>query len=284
MRSKQQAQANAARHVAADDWEATFRQMALYDFGNDVNIGFVLAYFRSFAVPQISKALLASGEITQRPGKRSTDTGIVVYEIITHGFDSERGRSMVSLLRRVHAGVPGTDDDFLYVLISLLIAPLRWLDSHGWRAVEPTERAAAHRFFFELGQRIGLEVIPSSYNEAAVFFDDYEASHVAASAAGIALMISALPAFTNKLPHLVRRWDREILGALIGDVRVSTALGLPSPGRGLTAAVRALLTARNVRTAHSAPSELPVFASGAATTIYPTGYMLSEVGPPESRR
>ena len=61
MRSKQQAQANATRHVAADDWEATFRQMALYDFGNDVNIGFVLAYFRSFAVPQISKALLASG-------------------------------------------------------------------------------------------------------------------------------------------------------------------------------------------------------------------------------
>ncbi|TFD70433.1 hypothetical protein [Cryobacterium sp. Hb1] len=48
------------------------------------------------------------------------------------------GRTMVSLLRRVHAGVPGTDDDFLYVLISLLIAPLRWLDSHGWRAVEPT--------------------------------------------------------------------------------------------------------------------------------------------------
>jgi hypothetical protein len=173
-----------------------------------------------------------------------------VYEIITHGFDSERGRVMVTLLRRVHAGVPGTDDDFLYVLISLLIAPLRWLDSHGWRAVEPTERAAAH---------------------------------VAASAAGIALTISALPAFTNKLPHLVRRWDRDILGALIGGVRVSTALGPPSPGRGLTAAVRALLKVRNLRTAHSAPSELPVFASGAATTIYPTGYMLSEVGPPESR-
>ncbi|WP_158252600.1 oxygenase MpaB family protein [Cryobacterium sp. Y57] len=258
--------------------------MALYDFGNDVNIGFVLAYFRSFAVPQISNALLASGEITHSPGKRSTDIGIVVYEIITHGFDSERGRTLVSLLRRVHAGVPGTDDDFLYVLISLLIAPLRWLDSHGWRAVEPTERAAAHRFFFELGQRIGLETIPTSFNEAAVFFDDYEALHVAPSAAGIARTTSALPAFTTRLPHLVRRWDREILGALIGDVRVSAALGLPTPSRGLTAAVHALLKVRNLRTAHSAPLELPIFTSGAATTIYPSGYRLSEIGPPESRR
>lgn len=256
-----------------------FRRMALHDFGTDMNIGFVLAYFRSFAVPQISAPLLASGEITNRAGKRSTDTGIVVYEIISHGFDSERGQAMVDLLRRVHRGVPGTDADFLYVLISLLIAPLRWIDEHGWRAVEPAERRAAHRFFEEQGHRMGLTGLPTSYREAASFFDDYEAANVAGSVAGFALTASAMPAFTRKLPRAVRRWDRDILSALIGDPRLSTALGLPVPGRPLTASVNLVLRVRNARARHSARPTQPSFRSGAPTSVYPHGYDLSQIGP-----
>lgn len=253
--------------------------MALYDFGADLHVGFVLAYFRSFAVPQTARVLHGSGEITDRPAKRSTDTGIVIYEIIANGFDSEPGRHMVDLLRRVHRNIAASNDDYLYILLSLLIVPMRWTECHGWRPVEATERRAAHQFFLQLGQRMGLANIPASYEDAAAFFDAYEATHVAASAAGAALTNSAMPAFTHKLPRPARRWDRELLSALIGDSRVSVALGLPEPHRALPRIINAGLWLRNVRTSHSTRPPRPSFHPGAATTVYPAGYDLSDVGP-----
>lgn len=275
-----QAHLHAVRAAAPEDWEATFRRMALHDFGADFTIGFVLAYFRSFAVPRIALVLHGSGEITSRPAKRSTDTGIVIYEIIANGFDSERGRHMVSLLRRVHQGAEGSNDDYLYVLLSLLIVPMRWTERHGWRVVEAAERRAAHRFFLELGQRMGLQNIPADYEHAAAFFDGYEASNVAASAAGAALTNSAMPAFTNKLPRPARRWDRALLGALIGDDRVSTALGLPEPHRALPRIIRLGLRIRNLAATRAVRPAGPSFRPGVATTVYPGGYDLSDVGPP----
>ena len=269
----------AVRRASPENWPDTFRRMAIYDFAGDMNIGFVLAYFRSFAIPATAAALLGTGEITERPGKRATDTGIVVYEIIAHGVDSEPGRAMVQLLRRVHTGVPGTDADFRYVLISLLIAPLRWIDAHGWRAVEPAEREAAYRFFAELGRRIGLAEVPGSYDAAAAFFDAYEAEQVSASAAGAALTTSAMPSFTGKLPRAVRRWDRAILGALIGDVRVVRALGLPVPGRGVRTLLGLVVRLRAVRSSARAPATEAGFRSGAARSAYPHGYTLDRVGP-----
>lgn len=278
--SARRANLRAIQSASPDDWEATFRQMALHDFAADLNTGFVLAYFRSFAVPQIARVLHGSGEITERAAKRSTDTGIVIYEIIANGFDSERGRHMVDLLRRVHRSVDGSDDDYLYILLSLLIVPMRWTEGHGWRAVEAVERRAAHRFFLELGRRMGLHSIPACYEDAAAFFDGYETAHLAASAAGAALTTSAMPAFTGRLPLPARRWDRELLSTLIGDDRVSGALGLPEPNRALSRIITLGLWIRNAGAARSVRPTRPSFHPGAATSVYPDGYDLSDVGPP----
>ncbi|MDR6417022.1 hypothetical protein [Pseudarthrobacter sulfonivorans] len=34
-----------------EDWEQTFRQMALFDLAEDLKLGFFLAYYRNFAIP-----------------------------------------------------------------------------------------------------------------------------------------------------------------------------------------------------------------------------------------
>ena len=47
-----------------------------------------------------ARLLLDTGEISERPIKRGYDTGIIMYELIYHGFEHPRGRQMVAALNR----------------------------------------------------------------------------------------------------------------------------------------------------------------------------------------
>lgn len=69
--------------AAPEAWEAAYRQMVLFDLAMDIGLGFFLAYYRNFAVPSIAATLHHNGEIVGRLMKRSYDTAIVTYELIT---------------------------------------------------------------------------------------------------------------------------------------------------------------------------------------------------------
>lgn len=139
-------------NASTDNWATTFRNMALFDLASDMELGFFLSYYRNFAILGIAATLHTNAEIQQRPMKRSYDTTIVTYELIASGLDSDRGQAMVDLLNRVHRNVAGTKDDFLYVLLSLLVVPIRWIQEHAWRQPTAAELAAALRFFAEFGR------------------------------------------------------------------------------------------------------------------------------------
>lgn len=86
--------------------------------------GLFLAYYRNFATPSIAATLHQNGEIIERPVKRSYDTAIVTYELITGGLTGDRGRHMIRLLNYAHHHVPGHQDDLLYIV------PIRWAREH----------------------------------------------------------------------------------------------------------------------------------------------------------
>ena len=148
------------------DMYGIYRNMVLFDFKSEIHSGFFVAYYRNFAIPSTARTLAATGEMKSRPMKRSYDTGIVLHEIIANGFEHERSQAMINLLRRVHKGVPGTPDDFVYVLMTLLVLPLRWTERHGWRRLTELEKRAATDFYAELGRQMGLEGIPATFAEA----------------------------------------------------------------------------------------------------------------------
>ena len=186
--------------AAPEGWEATYRQMVLYDLATDIELGFFLAYYRNFAVPTIAATLHRNGEIIERPMKRSYDTAIVTYELITSGLNSERGRHMIRLLNHAHRHVPGSQDDFLYVLLTLLVVPIRWARTHAWRAPTQAEENAATRFYRKLGARMNIAAFPTTCQEAEQFFDGYERENIAYSPAGAQLMASTSAAGSRPGP------------------------------------------------------------------------------------
>ncbi|AIY03077.1 hypothetical protein ART_3478 [Arthrobacter sp. PAMC 25486] len=226
--------ASSARHQTEADpenWEATYRQMVLYDLAADIELGFFLAYYRNFAIPSIAATLQRNGEITQRPVKRSYDTAIVTYELICNGLNSDRGRHMIRLLNHVHRHVPGNNDDFLYVLLTLLVVPIRWARAYGWRVPPPAEESAATRFYQELGARMNIGTIPSTFADAEKFFDDYERKNIAYSPGGAELMASTVQILKSRLPAPVSPLTRPMLSAMFDDDRLTDALGLPTHGQ-----------------------------------------------------
>jgi len=254
--------------------------MALFDLAADMELGFFLSYYRNFAIPSIAATLHANGEIQQRPMKRSYDTAIVIYELIATGLDSDRGREMISLLNHVHRNVPGSKDDFLYVLLTLLVVPIRWTQQHAWRQPTTAELAAASHFFTELGSRMNIQGIPATYAEAEQFFDGYEATHVAPSPEGKQLMDATVQVFQGRLPRPLRPFAGQIISAMLDDDRLVAALGLPRATRLSRTALKGGIAIRNSIRRRRPLEQKPHFTPGkAGSSLYPGGYSLGQIGP-----
>ncbi len=263
-----------------NDWEATFRTMVLYDLAADLELGFFLSYYRNFAIPSIATTLYRNGEIQERPMKRSYDTAIVIYELIASGLDSDRGLHMIALLNRAHRNVPGSQEDYLYVLLTLLVVPIRWAQQHAWRQPTGAELTAASRFFAELGSRMNIQGMPETYAEAERFFDQYEATHVSASIEGQKLMDATVQVFQSRLPLPIRPFAARMVSAMLADDRLVAALGLPRTGQISRAALRSMLAVRNSFHRRRPLKRKPHFTPGkAGSSLYPGGYSLDQIGP-----
>lgn len=262
-----------------EDLYAIYRNMVLFDFQKEIHAGFFVAYYRNFAVPSIARTLADRGELRARPMKRSYDTGIVIHEIIANGFDSERGSAMTELLRRVHKGVPGSSDDFLYVLMTLLVLPLRWIDQHGWRKLTPLEEEAAVAFYSELGRRMGLEPAPACLKEANRFLDDYEDRNLGPSPEGIELLAATVSALKVRLHPALRPLTPVVLALMMDQPRVAVALGLKPAPKPLRGAFGVVLRVRALRAKRSPLPTKPSFTPGGRMSAYPDGYTLDAIGP-----
>ncbi|KQO63714.1 hypothetical protein ASF23_05710 [Curtobacterium sp. Leaf261] len=264
----------------------SYRRAVLTDLGTDFRLGFKLAYFANFASPAIAAPLDASSEIARQPMRRAKDTSIVVYEILTNGFDSERGARMVDLLRRVHRGVPGSADDYRYVLLTLLVIPVRMVDRSGPRRLTDRERADAARFHSRLGAEIGLDDAEVTYAEAVAFCRRYEREHLRRSAAGdrltastLGALLASVPAALRPLADVVARFG---LSALLGDPRMARALGFPVVPVPVARVVAALRRAGRRRGRDGLEARI-AFTSGEPSRTYPAGYRLDEIGPGADR-
>jgi ER-bound oxygenase mpaB/B'/Rubber oxygenase, catalytic domain len=263
-----------------DDWQSTFRRMVMYDLAKDMELGNFLSYYRNFAIPHLAATLVHTREVLDRPMKRSYDTAIVIYELIANGLDSPRGQEMVALLNRVHRYVPGSQDDFRYVMLTLLVVPIRWTQQHGWRQPTDSEVKAATRFFRELGERMHISGLPETFQEAEALLDAYEAAHIAPSRAGQELMDATVRILRETLPRPVRPLTRIILSAMFDDDRLTDALGLPRRRKLAAVALNAALAARNFRKRRRPLPSAPRFSPGhSGSAQYPSGYSLSDLGP-----
>ncbi|GIE95424.1 oxygenase MpaB family protein [Paractinoplanes rishiriensis] len=154
-----------------------YQLSAGYEFPWDYTRALEFALFRTYCVPSISKLLAATGEFEKRPQKRYDDTALLMGEIAAHGYDSPRGREALKVVNRAHGRYPISNDDMRYVLSTFIYDPIDWLERYGWRPPHDNERLAAFHYYREVGRRMGIRDLPSTYESYAQFKRDYERTH-----------------------------------------------------------------------------------------------------------
>lgn len=261
------------------DYLEIYQTMLRYEFPWDVKLGLNLAFNRSFSVPGIAALHVATGELIERTRKRVDDTGLLMYEMVLHGFDHPRGRDSVRRVNQLHHPYQIDNDDYRYVLGALLVIPFRWLERYGWRRPCCHEKAAAHRYYRELGTRMGITDIPDSYETFADWFDAHDRAHLQYSDDAAAIERATRALLRGRLPRRLAPFGDTLVAALY-DEPLRRATGVSRPPRAVRAGLHlALRTRARLLRWFGRPRSVPVFADGIRTPTYPDGYDISRLGP-----
>ncbi|GIF78148.1 oxygenase MpaB family protein [Asanoa siamensis] len=263
------------------DHVAIYQTTVRYEFPWDMRMGLNLAFIRTFSMPEVAAILVGTGELTDRTQRRLDDTGLLMYEIVLHGFDHERGRAAIRRINQLHRpyrDVPA--DEFRYVLACLMVVPMRWLDRYGWRRPCCHEREASYRFYRELGERMNIPDIPGSLPELERWFDAYDRAHLRPDPHAAAIERATRMRMLARLPRALAPLGDPLVGALY-DAPLRAATGVPAPVRPVSAALHLVMRGRALATRHLArPREVGLFEDGIVTRSHPHGYEISRLGPP----
>jgi hypothetical protein len=263
------------------DHEEIVRRLGADEFPWDTETALSLALFRTFAVPSISRILASTGEFTERARKRYDDTELLLAEIGEHGYGSDRGRTAIRRINRMHAAYPIRDVDLTYVLSTFVLEPDRFNARYGWRRSTAHERAATWRYWRELGARMGVTDLPATMDGFDRWNRAFEAAEFAPDPANREVADATLTMYLRDV-YRVPRWalpaGRVVALALL-DQPVLDALGYDHPPRWVRAAVDGALRARAVILRWLVPPRRrPVRLTERPRATYPLGYRVDELG------
>ncbi|MDG6101555.1 DUF2236 domain-containing protein [Dactylosporangium aurantiacum] len=251
------------------------------EFPWDMRMAFNLAFNRSFALPRVARELVRTGRVLSEPRRRADDTGIIMYEILLHGFEHPRGRLALRLLKEAHRHVTADNDDSVYVLAALAVVPMRWLQRYGWRPPARQEREAAARYYREVGLRMGVRDIPTGYGALEDWFDAYEAAHLRHTPEAERIERTTRQLLRGRIPAPLRGAADALIAALY-DPPLRRAYAVPDPPAWARVGLHVALRARARLLRLAAPRTTPLFADGIVTKSYPDGYDLAKLGRPSS--
>ena len=253
---------------------------ASLEFPWDTQRSLELAFYRTYAVPSIARLLASTGEFTRSAQKRYDDTLLLISAFCEFGFDSDLGRRALRRMNQIHGRFEIADDDYLYVLSTMVLEPIRWNARFGHRPLVEVERLATFHFWRAVGRRMGIREIPDRYDELEAFNVAFERERFAYSREGHDVAVATRDMFLDWFPALPRRVGRPLVHALL-DEPLLDALGLPHPPPQLRAAAESALRLRS-----RAVSLLPPRRRARLRTLerhrsYPDGFQLERLGPEE---
>jgi hypothetical protein len=259
------------------DCAAIARRLATVDFPWDTTRALEFALFRTFASPRIGGLLHATGEFASRAQKRYDDTDLIVSEILENGYDSERGGRAIARMNALHARFKIRNADFLYVLSTFVLEPIRRNARFGWRRMTAAEQQAWVRFWREVGARMGIHGLPDDLAAFERFNQDYEATEFRCTPANAVVADATRTLFMGWFPRPLRPLVKHSIVAMLDD-RLREAFGWPAPRpwprRALAAALR--LRGRCVRVLPARPR----YRTRIKRADYPGGFRIESLGPP----
>ena len=254
---------------------------ASLEFPWDTQRSLELAFYRTYAIPSIAQLLASTGEFTERPQKRYDDTQLLISAFCELGYDTDVGRRALRRMNTIHRRFQIANEDFLYVLSTMVFEPIRWNAKYGWRPLVEREKQATFEFWREVGSRMAIKDIPDSCAKLERFNVDFERERFAYTDAGHRVAAATRDMFLGWFPGLPKSIGRPFVHALL-DEPLLDALGFPHPSPRLRAAAEAAVRMRS-RIVRALPARSkPRYRTLERHRSYPDGYEIETLGPPDA--
>jgi len=206
---------------------------------------FTVAFMKQVAVPTMARTLYrrGNGDIVRATALRNDDTIVFFGHLLDHGPDSEVGTAWIQRLNEIHAHFPIRNDDSLYTLATLALAPHAITASLGRSPFTQAELEAQWRCWRRVAQRQGITDIPACRDLLSTWASAYEHAEYAPSPEGRAISASLVEAFAERvLPRLLRPLADEIIAA-VSPPALRQVHNLPEPRQIVQRTVRSAIGA-----------------------------------------
>jgi hypothetical protein len=251
-----------------------------FDFPWDVEQSLSLAFFTTYGIPTIGDLLDRTREFRTRAQKRYDDTKLILADILDHGMNSDRAREANRRMNRMHKRYPISNEDYLYVLSTFVLVPIRWNRAYGWRRYVPNEERAHLNYWRALGRRMDIHSIPDSIDELDRSSREYERTHLRYSDGSRRVADDTLGIFLSRYPAPLRPLVRPAVLALLEEPLLD-AFGYRHPPRWLRAALDRGLRLRAWVLARAPRRTRPHLITAERHPSYPAGHRLEDLGVPD---
>ncbi|KIK54926.1 hypothetical protein GYMLUDRAFT_264385 [Collybiopsis luxurians FD-317 M1] len=211
-----------------------------YDTPMMMLLGTQVALFKVYGISSIASLLLQTGELRTPDtlNKRLADTSTLIATFVSNpligaGYDSPsddpRGAIAIARVSYLHRKYRISNDDFLYNLALFMLEPIRWTARFDWRPHSPIEVQAIFVLWTEIGRRMGIQDIWSSYGEMEEWVKNYEEANMIPSPASEELARLTSNHFLARIRiKPLRRVFFQLMCTVL-DPRTRKAMNLPDP-------------------------------------------------------
>jgi hypothetical protein len=236
------------KHLSTLDEERDNQEIIItlsnHVFPVEVLLSVELAQLRTFTIPTISKTLHATRQYEDEGQRRLDDTRAILTELFTSPRGTGAHDEMVKHLNAIHGLYKISNDDYLYTLSTFIFDPWRFIEKYGHRPLSPKEKRAIYLFYRELGESMGMEDIPESFDAFLKWREDYERRVQRHTPENEAVASGMLRAVEQLLPRPLRPLVEPLISALIDEPAFEAAIGIQPAPEPLRAAVRNILLLR----------------------------------------
>jgi hypothetical protein len=231
-----------ARLDAERDCQRIVHLLSVYEFAWDIKRAGELALFYSYASESVSRLLDRTGEFDRRGQLRYDDTQLLIGTFIESGWDSDFGRRAIERMNAIHGRFRISNDDFVFVLWTLIHVPILWMEQHAFRPFTPHEARAWYCFWRGVGERMGMTGLPATKAELDTWIESYEREHVVYNEHSRRVADATVRILQNWLPERLRFVVQPAAAALLEE-RALRAFGFDDPNPVLVRSIKAVMKA-----------------------------------------
>jgi len=198
------------------------------------------ALIKSYGIASGTKLLVQTGRLTNKAtvGKRSEDTGALLGEVLFESIDSKRGLVALSKINWIHGryGSKITNDELVHTLALFVLEPHRWVETYDWRPLTRLEKVAHFIYWKEIGNRMGMQNIPSTLEELQTWTVEYEKTAMVYAESNRMCYDATVQLFLRGTPKFLLPLMEQVSSCFL-EGYVRDTMGIPHPPQWLQSAV-----------------------------------------------